>query len=60
MGRHNRREVSNTPETERQRERELDKLRKELIKPKYTYKDNGNNKSSSQNYKKKKFVKNHN
>lgn len=59
MGRHNRRDVSNTPETERQRERELDKLRKELIKPKYTYKDNGN-KSSSQNYKKKKFVKNHN
>lgn len=55
MGRHNRREVSNTYETERQRERELDKLRKELIKPKYTTRDN---KINSQNYKKKKFVKN--
>lgn len=55
MGRHNRREVSNTYETERQRERELDKLRKELIKPKYTTRDN---KANSQNYKKKKFVKN--
>ena len=53
MGRHNRREVSNTYETERQRE--LDKLRRELIKPKYTTRDN---KSNSQNYKKKKFVKN--
>lgn len=55
MGRHNRREVSNTYETERQRERELDKLRRELIKPKYTTRDN---KANSQNYKKKKFVKN--
>lgn len=55
MGRHNRREVSNTYETERQRERELDKLRKELIKPKYTTRDS---KINSQNYKKKKFVKN--
>ena len=55
MGRHNRREVSNTYETERQRERELDKLRRELIKPKYTTRDN---KTNSQNYKKKKFVKN--
>lgn len=55
MGRHNRREVSNTYETERQRERELDKLRRELIKPKYTTRDS---KINSQNYKKKKFVKN--
>lgn len=59
MGRHNRREISNTYETERQRERELDKLRKELIKPKYS-RDNRDSKPNSPNYKKKKFVKNHN
>ena len=35
MGRQNNREKSNTYQTEKQNERELDKLRRELIKPTY-------------------------
>lgn len=44
MGRHNNREKSNTYQTERQKERELDKLRKELIKkPSYEQKNRKKN-----------------
>lgn len=35
MGRKNSRDISNTYYTDKQKEKELDKLRKELIKPKY-------------------------
>lgn len=34
MGRHNNRDKANNCDTDRQKDKELDKLRKELIKPK--------------------------
>lgn len=49
MGRKNNREEKNSYQTDKQRERELDKLRQELIKPKKPYYER------KKNYNKKKF-----
>lgn len=48
MGRHNNREQKNDYQSEKQTERELQKLRNELIKPKTYQKKNYNGKKQTQ------------